>query len=60
MLHIYVNYRKFNVTTCDVFSLPFMDNNLNTLADHGMYIFQDCLNDYKQMHMEPTTRRKQL
>ena len=49
VIHIYVNYRKFNVTTsCDMFSLPFLDNILNTVGDHEMYIFQDCLNDYEQ------------
>ena len=49
VIHNSVNYRKFNATTsCGMLSLPFLDNILNTVVDHEMYIFQDCLNDYEQ------------
>ncbi len=41
-LRIYVDSRKFNVITKkDLYSLPFMDDVINTIVGHEVYTFLD-------------------
>jgi hypothetical protein len=38
-LRIYVDFRKLNVTIKDPYLLPFMDEIINTVVGHEVYIF---------------------
>ena len=49
-----MDYRKLNVAMItDAFPLPFMDNILDTVADHDCYSFLNSLSGYNQIRMHP-------
>ncbi|GJU99119.1 reverse transcriptase domain-containing protein [Tanacetum coccineum] len=54
-----INYRKLNDTTCkDHFSLPFMDQMLERLAENEYYCFLDGFFGYFQIPIDPLDQEK--
>jgi hypothetical protein len=45
-LKIYVDFRKLNATTKDLYLLPFMDEVINTVVGHEVYNFWDMFLRY--------------
>jgi len=46
-LKIYVDFKKFNVTTKkDLYLMPFMDEVINTIVGHEFYTFIDGFSRY--------------
>jgi hypothetical protein len=48
-LKIYVDFKKFNATTKDLYPLPFMDKVTNTIVGHEVYTFLNGLLGYHQI-----------
>ncbi len=48
-LKIYVNFKKFNPATKDLYPLPFIDEVINTFVGHEVYTFLDEFSRYHQI-----------
>jgi len=58
-LRIYVDFKKLNVATKkDPYLLPFMDEVINTIIGHKIYIFLDGPSRYHQISIASKDRHK--